>query len=95
MNHLCSTLGAEEPEITAISVRPGVVDTAMQKDIRELHGEAMGEGWKKFEELHKDGKLLRPEQPGHVIAKLAVGAPKELSGKFVSWNGEEVKEFQE
>jgi len=27
--------------------------------------------------------LLKPEQPGNVIAKLAVGAGKELSGKFL------------
>lgn len=38
---------------------------------------------KKFKGLHEDGGLLRPEQPGDVIAKLAVGAGRELSGKFL------------
>ena len=37
----------------------------------------------KFASLKRDGKLLRPDQPGHVMAKLALNAPKELSGKFL------------
>lgn len=89
------TLGTEEQNITSVSVRPGVVDTNMQKDIREVHADAMGDGSEKFKKLHFSGQLLKPEQPGHVIAKLAVGAGKELSGKFLSWNDEELKAFQE
>lgn len=33
VNSLCRTLAAEEPEIVAISVRPGVVDTPMQQEL--------------------------------------------------------------
>jgi NAD(P)-dependent dehydrogenase (short-subunit alcohol dehydrogenase family) len=96
MNMVVEALGAEEPEITSVAVRPGVVDTNMQVEIRSVHQEAMGEKVGGiFKELHATGKLLKPEQPGHVIAKLAVSAGKELSGKFVSWDGEEVAAFQE
>jgi len=38
---------------------------------------------KMFADLKSTGKLLKPEQPGNVIAKLAIGAPNELSGKFL------------
>ncbi|KAF1842481.1 NAD(P)-binding protein [Cucurbitaria berberidis CBS 394.84] len=96
LNHLALTLAVEEPDVTTISVRPGVVDTEMQREIREVHHERMSESDRtKFAGLKKDGGLLRPEQPGHVIAKLAVSGGKELSGKFLNWNDESLKEFQE
>lgn len=59
------------------------VDTDMQKEIREVHPEAMGKSFEKFHNLKKDGELLRPEQPGNVIARLTLSADKELSGKFL------------
>lgn len=33
LNALCRTLAAEEPEITAVALRPGVVDTPMQTEL--------------------------------------------------------------
>ncbi|KAL9031303.1 MAG: hypothetical protein Q9196_000659 [Gyalolechia fulgens] len=84
MNHLNLTLAAEEPSVTCVAIRPGVVDTQMQLDIREMHSELMDEkDVLKFHNLHQQGKLIKPERPGHVIAKLAICAPKELSGKFL------------
>ncbi|KAG9562385.1 hypothetical protein KCU77_g4629, partial [Aureobasidium melanogenum] len=49
----------------------------------------------KFKELKETGSLLKPEQPGHVMAKLALDAPKDLNGKFLSWNDEKLAAFQE
>ncbi|KAL8729577.1 MAG: hypothetical protein Q9166_004657 [cf. Caloplaca sp. 2 TL-2023] len=84
MNHLNLTLAAEEPSLTCLSIRPGVVDTQMQIDIRDVHSALMDEkDVTKFQTLHRQGQLVKPEQPGHVIAKLAVGARKELSGQFL------------
>jgi NAD(P)-dependent dehydrogenase (short-subunit alcohol dehydrogenase family) len=95
LNHLAMTLKNEEPDVTVVSIRPGVVDTDMQKEIREEHEAAMDEkDREKFLEAKKTGKLLRPEQPGNVIAKLALGAPKELNGMFLSWNDEVLQDFQ-
>lgn len=86
MNHLAMTLAVEEPDVTSVSVRPGVVDTQMQQAIREVHAEAMdGEDAKKFKSLHEEGGLLRPEQPGHVMAQMVLNAPRELSGKFLRY----------
>jgi len=76
------TLTAEEPDITAVAIRPGVVDTDMQVEVRG-HATIMDEkDVKKFRGLHEEGKLLRPDQPGNVIARLALGAGRELSGKL-------------
>ena len=41
MNHLALTLKAEEPAITTIAIRPGVVDTEMQRELREVHHDRM------------------------------------------------------
>ncbi|KAK3203143.1 hypothetical protein GRF29_112g307935 [Pseudopithomyces chartarum] len=68
-NHLALTLAVEEPDVVTVSVRPGVVDTEMQRAIREQHGSAMSEKDRaKFKGLKEEGGLLRPEQPGNVIA---------------------------
>lgn len=80
------SLGAEEPDVTSVSIRPGMVDTEMQRALREDHATALdAEMHSKFTGVHKDGKLLKPEQPGHVMAKLVLDAPKELSGHFYSY----------
>lgn len=84
MNHLAGQLACEEPEVTTISVRPGVVDTKMQQDVREIHSAGMAEKDKdKFLGMHKNNQLLRPEQPGHVIANMAIDPPKTLNGKYM------------
>jgi hypothetical protein len=84
MNHLALTLNAEEPSITSIAIRPGVVDTAMQQAIREEHSVKMDKkDNEKFARLHEQGELLKPEQPGHVMARLVLSAPRELGGRFL------------
>ncbi|KAL8919808.1 MAG: hypothetical protein Q9172_004788 [Xanthocarpia lactea] len=84
MNHLNLTLAAEEPDVTCLSIRPGVVDTQMQIDIRNVHSALMDrKDAAKFQNLHQQGQLVKPEQPGNVIARLAVGASKQLSGQFL------------
>jgi NAD(P)-dependent dehydrogenase (short-subunit alcohol dehydrogenase family) len=96
MNHLAMSLGNEEKDVVTISVRPGVVDTEMQREIREKHHGAMDpKDAAKFKGLKENGGLLKPEQPGHVMAKLVLNAPRELSGKFLSWDAKELENFQE
>ncbi|KAI9681535.1 MAG: hypothetical protein M1817_002819 [Caeruleum heppii] len=95
LNHLALTLRVEEPLVTTVSIRPGVVDTQMQMDIRGVHIEKMdAKDQEKFMGLKEKGELLRPEQPGGVIARLVMGATKELSGNFLSWNDEALAAFQ-
>ncbi|KZF21249.1 short-chain dehydrogenase [Xylona heveae TC161] len=95
INHLAKTLANEEPSVTSVALRPGVVDTEMQTDIRGVHTQYMdAKEAEKFSKLKNEGGLLKPEQPGTVIANLALKAPKELSGQFVNWSDEELKEFQ-
>lgn len=86
MNNFAMSLGSEEPDVTSVSIRPGMVNTEMQRALREDHAMTLdSEMHSKFTTVHKDGKLLQPEQPGHVMAKLVLDAPKDLSGRFLSY----------
>jgi len=95
LNHIALTLAVEEPDIITVSIRPGTVDTEMQRELREVHHKVMDtKDAEKFAGLKGNGKLLSPEQPGNVIAKLAIDAPKALTGCFLNWNDKDLEEFQ-
>ncbi|RWA13104.1 hypothetical protein EKO27_g1985 [Xylaria grammica] len=95
LDHLCAHLAVEEPSITSVTVSPGKVDTAMQKQIREEGHTGMSpDVHASFVAEHENGRLLSPDQPGTVIAKLAIGATKTLTGKHYRWNATELADFQ-
>lgn len=86
VNYLALALAQEEPDVTTVSVRPGMVDTEMQREIREDHEHAdiPADAFARYRDAYKNGKLLKPELPGHVMARLVLDAPKELSGRFIT-----------
>lgn len=87
LNHLTRVLAAEEPDITAIAVRPGVIDTHMQKTLRNPNARAIATKWTDYyKDLKVEGKLEPPEIPGRVIAWLALNAPPVLSGQFINYD---------
>jgi NAD(P)-dependent dehydrogenase (short-subunit alcohol dehydrogenase family) len=91
LNQFNRVLAEEEPAVTAVAVRPGVVDTAMQVDIRQKGATGMPEdAHGRFVELHRQGNLLPPEKPGRAIALLALHAPAAWSGRFLSWDDADV-----
>ncbi|RDB22662.1 putative oxidoreductase C30D10.05c [Hypsizygus marmoreus] len=95
MNSLCRTLAEEEPSIVSVALRPGMVDTGMQSTLRSNEGSLLPQKeHQKFVSAHAEGKLVKPEDAGHVIAALALRGQKELSGKFVSWDSEECKTYR-
>ncbi|KAI1816153.1 short-chain dehydrogenase [Poronia punctata] len=95
LNHICAHLAVEEPSITSVAISPGKVDTDMQKFIREQGQTGMApDVYASFVAEHEEGKLLRPDQPGTVIAKLAVGALPSFNGKHYRWDQTELADFQ-
>ncbi|SNX87693.1 related to dehydrogenase [Melanopsichium pennsylvanicum] len=106
MNAICRTLANEEEGIATFAVRPGVVDTDMQTLLRSRGKEAMKESEiERFMTMHKEGKLLKAEQPGFTIAALATKGsrqtPKGKDGKglgaqgaFVTWNEDILEGFK-
>ncbi|KAJ3308472.1 hypothetical protein HDV04_001202 [Boothiomyces sp. JEL0838] len=84
LNSFANILGVEEPLVATVAVRPGVVDTEMQTDIRKQGGGIMSENeHSKFVGLKENGGLIDPTEPARKIAHLALHPNLDLSGKFV------------
>ncbi|KAI9630236.1 hypothetical protein KEM48_014159 [Puccinia striiformis f. sp. tritici PST-130] len=95
MNSLCRTLAAEEPEITSISLRPGVTDTDMQEELRSKGKDIMTPTiYQSCYDLYASSKIVRPERPAEVIVNLSIRADRELTGKFLVWDDEELKTYR-
>jgi hypothetical protein len=68
-----------------VAIEPGLVDTEMQREIHEDFATTLDPQFHSlFTTSHKEGQLLRPEQPGHVIARMVIDDPKSLTGRFLS-----------
>jgi NAD(P)-dependent dehydrogenase (short-subunit alcohol dehydrogenase family) len=87
LNHFTRVLAAEESALTALTVRPGVVDTAMQTYIRREGPTAMpAEQVAYYQQLKDHGQLEPPEIPARSIAWLALHAPRQFSGQFFDYD---------
>ncbi|KAK2609160.1 hypothetical protein QQS21_002242 [Conoideocrella luteorostrata] len=86
LNSLSTHLAFEDKDITSVSVEPGRVDTDMQEQIRSSGEETMDKAqYDSFKEAYEQGQLLKPEQPGHVIAKFVATPQKSLSGQNLKY----------
>ena len=91
LNHFTSVLAAEEPDITAVAIRPGVVDTDMQAYLRKEGPAVMPKNTANFYlDLKREGKLEPPKIPARSIAWLALHAPGEMSGSFRSYDDSDI-----
>jgi NAD(P)-dependent dehydrogenase (short-subunit alcohol dehydrogenase family) len=87
LNHFTRVLAAEESVLTALTVRPGVVDTAMQTYIRREGAKAMpAEQVVYYQQLKDSGQLDPPEIPARSIAWLALHAPRQFNGQFLDYD---------
>lgn len=90
MNSLAQHIAVEEADITAVAIGPGRVDTDMQRELREngAPGSAMSENdHAGFVSAFNEGRLNKPEWPGHVIAKLALHTKKDVDGRYLRHDG--------
>ena len=87
------SLALEEKEhgINVISVRPGVVDTDMQRDIRSTGVDQMKD-YEFFKELHEQKKLLDPNLTAERICPLALDIPAGWTGELVNHDDDKVIE---
>jgi NAD(P)-dependent dehydrogenase (short-subunit alcohol dehydrogenase family) len=87
LNHFTRVLAAEEKGLTALTVRPGVVDTGMQAVLRNEADNALpAQQITYYQQLKERGELEPPEVPARAIAWLALYAPREFSGKFLDYD---------
>jgi len=91
LNHFTRVLAAEEPDVVCVAVRPGVVDTGMQEELRRQGPAAMPAATADFyRRLKEEGRLIAPQVPARAIAYLALAAPTSMSGRFVSYDDPDV-----
>ncbi|KAF8663476.1 hypothetical protein AX16_001044 [Volvariella volvacea WC 439] len=65
MNSLSRTLAFEEPDVISVALRPGMVDTDMQRRLRETGEQYMTEErYQFFVNTHASGNLVKPEDVG-------------------------------
>ncbi len=87
LNHFTRVLAVEEPDLTALAVRPGVVDTDMQTYLRSEGPRAMpAEQVAYYRQLKDNGQLEPPEIPARSIAWLALYAPRQFNGQFLDYD---------
>ncbi|KAL2142439.1 hypothetical protein VTI28DRAFT_1148 [Corynascus sepedonium] len=95
LNSLAKHVAVEEPDITAVAISPGRVDTDMQKELREKGTEMARKDYDTFKEDFEGGRLNKPELPGAVIAKLSLNAEPELSGKYLKWDASDLAGYRQ
>ncbi|KAL7800160.1 hypothetical protein V8C37DRAFT_7995 [Trichoderma ceciliae] len=96
INSISSHLAVEEPGITSITIGPGRVDTDMQAALRLKGKDTMDEKqYQSFVDAFEQGALLKPEQPGTVMAKFVANPSHVLSGQYLAWNSPELAAYQE
>lgn len=82
LNHIALVLSKEEPNVTTVAVRPGMVDTDLVRGL--LEDERADREVKGVRKTARDeGTMAGPGELGRVIARLVLGAGEELSGKFI------------
>jgi len=87
LTHLTRVVAVEEPRVTVVSLRPGVVDTRMQAKIREDGPGIMPpEKVAYFEALKRENRLEPPAVPARAIAWLVLQAPREWSGELIEYD---------
>jgi len=94
VEQLAMELRVEEPDVICVSVKPGVVNTEMQSQVRIDHASTQdAKDVELFKTLHEKGALLKPHQPGNVLARLALRCPDKLNGQNLPWNDDCLKAF--
>ncbi len=75
---------------SVIAVAPGIIETAMQRAIRETD-KALFADVDRFVDLKNSGQLLHPADAAVTLAWLVLAAPLSLSGKLVDARDDEVQ----
>lgn len=87
LTHFTRVLAVEEPRVTCVALRPGIVDTGMQALIRSQGASAMdAEKVAYFHRLKSENRLEPPAVPARALAWLALYAPQSWSGEFMEYD---------
>mgnify|MGYP002064615560 CR=1 FL=1 len=90
LNHFTRLLAKEEPAITAIAFRPGIVDTAMQAEIRETPSSRFPQV-ERWHQWHRTGQLRPPSEPALGVLWLASDFARDANGQLFSFTDEQFR----
>lgn len=66
----------------------------MQTFLRENHASDLDKDtYARFINLYQTGQLIPPKKIAKIIVNLSLNAKKELSGRFISYDDDEMKEY--
>ncbi|GIW34971.1 SDR family NAD(P)-dependent oxidoreductase [Meiothermus sp.] len=82
--HLARQLAIEAPEVTCFTYRPGIVETNMQKQLREAQGSASETLRPLFKGYQAQGRVLTPEQSARALVRILEADPRRFHGKIAS-----------
>jgi len=82
--HLARQLATETPEVACFVFRPGIVETEMQRQLREAQGSASETLRPLFRSYQSQGRVLSPEQSARALVRLLEGDPRRYHGKIAS-----------
>jgi len=82
--HLARQLATEAPEVTCFTYRPGIVETEMQRQLREAQGSASETLRPLFRGYQSQGRVLTPEQSAKALVRLLEGDPRKFHGKIAT-----------
>lgn len=98
LNSFARSLATDIPECRAIAVAPGVVDTQMQVEIRDVAGPRgmAPQALQRFTDLQRNHELLDPRVPGRVYASLATrGVPATLNGQYLRYSDPQLHDLHD
>jgi len=82
--HLARQLAIEAPEVTCFTYRPGIVETDMQRQLREAQGGGSETLRPLFKEYKSQGRVLTPEQSARALVRILEGNPRKFHGKIAT-----------
>jgi NAD(P)-dependent dehydrogenase (short-subunit alcohol dehydrogenase family) len=80
--HLARQLALEAPEITCFTYRPGVVETDMQRQLRQAEGGGSAQLRPMFQGYRDQGRLLSPQQAAEGLLGILEDNPHRFHGQI-------------
>lgn len=82
--YMAKQLALEAPEITCFVYRPGVVETDMQKQLREAEGSGANSVRPIFKGYKDQGQVITAEQSAKALVRILESDPRRYHGKIAT-----------
>ncbi|ORX67476.1 NAD(P)-binding protein [Linderina pennispora] len=93
LNYITETLALEEPDITAVAIHPGLVETDMTRGFVDRMAVGGAEETAMVDNMRS--AMIQTALPGHIIGNLALYADHELSGSYVEYDEPRLSKYAE